>query len=88
MIISIGYRVKSKRGIIFRKWSIKTLTAYLMKGYAIDENRVTLYKENYMELNNTVLKLENRLDKIIDNDKVQDQRLDKLELSNKIIEQT
>ena len=59
-----------------------------MKGYAIDENRVTLYKENYMELNNTVLKLENRLDKIIDNDKVQDQRLDKLELSNKIIEQT
>ena len=52
MIISVGYRVKSKRGILFRKWATKILSNYLMKGYSIDESRVTLYKENDMKLNN------------------------------------
>ena len=42
MIISVGYRVKSKRGILFRKWATKILSNYLMKGYAIDESRVTI----------------------------------------------
>ena len=33
MIISIGYRVKSKKGIIFRRWAKKVLKDYLLKGY-------------------------------------------------------
>ena len=33
MIISVGYRVNSKRGIIFRKWATKILKDYLLKGY-------------------------------------------------------
>lgn len=33
VIISIGYRVKSKRGIIFRKWANNVLKQYLLKGY-------------------------------------------------------
>jgi len=61
MIISIGYRVGSKRGIMFRKWANRVLKQYLSKGYAIDETRVTLYKDSYLELNNTVLRLENKV---------------------------
>ena len=63
VILSVGYKVNSKRGILFRKWATKILSNYLMKGYAIDENRVTMYKENYIELNNTVLRLESKVDK-------------------------
>ena len=37
LIISVGYRVKSKRGIAFRKWATSVLNDYLLKGYA--ENR-------------------------------------------------
>ena len=35
MIISVGYRVKSKRGIEFRRWANDVLKQYIMKGYAI-----------------------------------------------------
>jgi hypothetical protein len=35
MIISVGYRVKSSRGIQFRKWASRVLKEYLLKGYAI-----------------------------------------------------
>ncbi len=40
MIISIGYRVKSKNGIIFRKWANKILKDALLKGYSINEKRL------------------------------------------------
>lgn len=37
VIISVGYRVKSKRGIAFRKWANSVLTEYIIKGYAIND---------------------------------------------------
>ena len=37
VIISVGYRVKSKRGVQFRQWANKVLKDYLMKGYAVNE---------------------------------------------------
>jgi hypothetical protein len=37
MILSVGYRVKSKQGIKFRKWSNKILKQYLLKGYALNQ---------------------------------------------------
>ncbi|WP_330374263.1 virulence protein RhuM/Fic/DOC family protein [Lachnoclostridium sp. An14] len=40
MIISVGYRVKSKRGIAFRKWANSVLRNYIMKGYAVNHNRI------------------------------------------------
>ncbi|MBQ8489881.1 MAG: virulence RhuM family protein [Pseudobutyrivibrio sp.] len=40
MIISVGYRVKSKRGIEFRRWANNVLKQYIMKGYAINEKRL------------------------------------------------
>lgn len=40
MIISVGYRVKSKNGIIFRKWANKILKDYLIKGYVVNQKRL------------------------------------------------
>ena len=49
MIISVGYRVKSKNGIIFRKWANKILKDYLIKGYAVNEKRLE-YLEKTVKL--------------------------------------
>ena len=38
VIISVGYRVKSQRGIIFRQWANKVLKQYLLQGYVVNEN--------------------------------------------------
>jgi hypothetical protein len=40
VIISIGYRVKSKRGTQFRQWATQRLNEYLVKGYAINQKRL------------------------------------------------
>ena len=40
MIISVGYRVKSNRGVEFRKWANKILKQYIIQGYAINEKRL------------------------------------------------
>lgn len=45
VIISVGYRVKSKRGIIFRKWANSVLKNYIIKGYAINNNRMNQLNE-------------------------------------------
>ena len=66
MIISVGYRVKSKRGIMFRQWANKVLKEYLLKGYVINENRVIVSNDNYIELKNQVTSINNRLIKIED----------------------
>ena len=40
MIISVGYRVKSKRGTQFRIWAIGILKEYMKKGFALDDERL------------------------------------------------
>ena len=40
VIISVGYRVKSKRGITFRRWANNVLKNYLIQGYAINQKRI------------------------------------------------
>ena len=47
MIISVGYRVKSKNGIMFRKWANKILKDYLIKGYAVNNKRLEYLEKNY-----------------------------------------
>lgn len=42
MILSVGYRVNSKRGIAFRRWANSVLKQYVIKGYAINEKRLIL----------------------------------------------
>lgn len=40
VILAVGYRVNSKRGIAFRKWANNVLKQYIMKGYALNERRL------------------------------------------------
>ncbi len=40
VIISVGYRVKSKRGVEFRKWANSVLKQYILQGYAVNHNRI------------------------------------------------
>lgn len=54
VIISVGYRVKSNRGIVFRKWANNVLKQYLLKGYVLDSNRIIVSKDNYLTLENDV----------------------------------
>ena len=49
VIISVGYRVKSQRGVQFRQWANRVLKQYLIKGYAINER---LHHEQISELRN------------------------------------
>ena len=53
-IISVGYRVNSKRGIQFRKWANKILKQYLLKGYVINNQRLKQQNEQLKELKDSV----------------------------------
>lgn len=55
MIISVGYRVKSQNGIIFRKWANKILKDYMIKGYAVNNKRL-----EYLEKTVKLLDIANR----------------------------
>lgn len=50
VIISVGYRVKSLRGTQFRKWALKVLKEYMLKGFAMDDDRLkNLRGGNYFD---------------------------------------
>ena len=51
MIISVGYRVNSKRGVKFRQWANRVLKEYLIKGYAVDQR---IHREQIGELRQLV----------------------------------
>lgn len=62
MIISVGYRVKSKNGIIFRKWANKILKDYLLQGYALNKKRL-----EYLEKTIKLIDIANRIDEGLEN---------------------
>ena len=62
MIISIGYRVKSQNGIVFRKWANKILKDYLIKGYAINQKRL-----DYLEKTVKLIDIANRTNENLEN---------------------
>ena len=62
MIISIGYRVKSQNGIIFRKWANKILKEYMIKGYAINQRRL-----EYLEKTVKLIDIASRIDEKLEN---------------------
>ena len=62
MIISVGYRVKSKNGIIFRKWANQILKDYLLKGYAVNQKRL-----DYLEKTVKLIDIANRIDDRLNN---------------------
>lgn len=53
-IISVGYRVNSKRGVQFRIWATKVLKDYLINGFALNEKRLTTQIDNLKSLKETV----------------------------------
>ena len=57
MIISVGYRVKSKNGIIFRKWATKILKEYMIKGYSVNQKRL-----EYLEKTVKLIDIAGRID--------------------------
>lgn len=57
MIISVGYRVKSQNGILFRKWATNILKDYMLKGYAINQKRL-----EYLEKTVQLIDIANRMD--------------------------
>ena len=54
VIISVGYRVKSKRGTQFRIWANKILKEYLVKGYSLNEKRLKEQSEKVKELEKSI----------------------------------
>lgn len=54
VIISVGYRVKSKQGTEFRIWANKVLKTYLMKRYALNEKKLQEKTEQYESLKKAV----------------------------------
>ena len=54
VIISVGYRVKSKQGTQFRQWATQRLKDYLVQGYAINEKRLKEATGKFQDLNNAV----------------------------------
>ena len=61
-IISVGYRVNSKRGVLFRIWATQLLKDYLIKGYAINQQRLQKQAEQLNELKETIKILGNTLE--------------------------
>ena len=61
VIISVGYRVKSKNGVAFRKWANKVLKDYLIKGYAVNKKRLKAL-EKTIELIDIANRLDDRLE--------------------------
>lgn len=57
VIISVGYRVKSQNGVIFRRWANQILKDYIMKGYAVNKKRL-----EYLEKTIKLIDIANRMD--------------------------
>ena len=57
MILSVGYRVKSNKGIIFRRWANKVLKEFTLKGYAVNQRRL-----EYLEKTIKLIDIANRID--------------------------
>jgi prophage maintenance system killer protein len=62
VIISVGYRIKSQRGTQFRIWANRILKEYLIKGYSINERRISQQAEQLKELQQSVKMLANVLE--------------------------
>ena len=66
VILSVGFRVKSVRGNLFRKWANSTLKQYLLNGYVFNTDRIVAYESNLLKLEASYLNIENRLKNLED----------------------
>lgn len=61
VVLAVGYRINSKNGIAFRRWANSVLKEYLLRGYALNEGRTLITKDNYLNLVNRVDSLDVRI---------------------------
>jgi len=66
VIISVGYRVKSKNGVVFRKWATRVLKDYLLQGYSVNQKRL-----EYLEKTVKLIDIAGRIDKGLSGDEAQ-----------------
>ncbi|MBQ7640995.1 MAG: virulence RhuM family protein [Acholeplasmatales bacterium] len=66
VIISVGYRVKSKRGVSFRQWANSILKQYLLNGHVINEERCLSCASNIISLQNDIKHIESKIKVIED----------------------
>ena len=64
VIISVGYRVKNNRGVIFRQWANKILKDYLLNGFVVNEKRCLYHSDQLDEINNHLKEHDLHLSKI------------------------
>lgn len=62
VIISVGYRVKSQKGVKFRQWATSILKNYIQNGYVINGEKIT--NQRFKELENEVLLLKSKVENI------------------------
>ena len=90
MVLAIGYRVNSKRGILFRKWASSVLKKYSFNGYAINEKRCLDCQSSIIHLNNEVNELKDKTELMIDSinklSKVEEIFKEKIFYENQIFE--
>jgi len=67
VIISVGYRVKSKNGVIFRKWATNILKDYLIKGYVVNQKRL-----EYLEKTIKLIDIAGRIEQKLNGDEAQE----------------
>ena len=61
MILAVGFRVKSKRGILFRSWANSILKQYLLNGQVINETRCLAHSDNLIKMNNIIESMNTRM---------------------------
>jgi len=62
VVISVGYRVNSKKATIFRQWATKVLKSYIQNGYAINSDKIT--NDRFISLENEVVLLKSKVENI------------------------
>ncbi len=67
VVISVGYRVKSKNGVIFRKWATSVLKDYLLKGYSVNQKRL-----DYLEKKVQLIDIASRIEEDITGDEAKE----------------
>ena len=64
VILSVGYRVKSKRGILFRRWANSVLKQLLLNGQVINTDRCLAHSDNLIQMNNAIKSINKRLESV------------------------
>ena len=62
MILAVGYRVNSERGILFRRWANSILKQFLLNGQVINETRCLAHSDNIIKMNNIIESMNTRMD--------------------------